>query len=166
MQVSSQRDVKALFDRLVKAALPEGRGVGAWTALLQAHATLLRQLENDLNQETGLHLAEFDLLAQLGLAGGKLRMTELAARALSSRSGMTRRVDCLVDQGLVRRASADTDGRGVVVALTGKGLARLEQVVPVHLRGVARLFVSKLDDRELALLKSALEKVILDCSFG
>ena len=37
-------------------------------------------------------LADFDVLAQLALAGGQLRMAELASRALISRSGMTRRI--------------------------------------------------------------------------
>ena len=140
--------------------------MGAWTSLLQAHATLLRQLETDLVKETGLALADFDVLAQLAVAGGELRMTELAARALISRSGMTRRVARLVDQGLVRRASADADARGVVVALTDAGVARLTETAPVHARGIADLFVSRLDDQELAVLESALRKVIVDCEFG
>ena len=103
------------------------------------------------------------MLAQLALAGGELRMTELAARALSSRSGMTRRVDRLVEEGLVRRDDADADGRGVVVALTDAGVARLKETVPIHLRGVSELFVARLDDRELAVLESALTKVTPDC---
>ena len=93
-------------------------------------------------------------------------MTELAARALVSRSGMTRRVARLVAEGLVRRANADADGRGVVVALTDAGVARLTETAPVHLRGVSEMFVAKLDDQELAVLKHALDKVTVDCTFG
>jgi DNA-binding MarR family transcriptional regulator len=146
--------------------LPGGRGMDAWHSLLQAHATLMRQLAMDLERETGLALADFDVLAQLSLAGGRLRMTELAARALISRSGMTRRVSRLVDEGLVRRRTAGADGRGVVVALTDAGIARLAEAAPVHVRGVSERFVAKLDDQELAALKSALDKVSVDCAFG
>jgi DNA-binding MarR family transcriptional regulator len=117
-------------------------------------------------EESGLTLGDFDVLAQLAAAGGELRMTELAARAFSSRSGMTRRIDRLVEEGLVWRANADADARGVVVALTEAGLARLTETVPVHLRGVSKLFVAPLDDEELAVLERALNKVTLDCSFG
>jgi DNA-binding MarR family transcriptional regulator len=106
------------------------------------------------------------VLAQLSRAGGELRMTELATRALISRSGMTRRVTRLVDEGLVRRGTADSDGRGVVVALTEEGAARLTETAPVHLRGVSELFVAQLDDHELNALKTALDKVIVDCAFG
>jgi DNA-binding MarR family transcriptional regulator len=93
-------------------------------------------------------------------------MTDLANRALVSRSGMTRRVARLVEEGLVRRANVDTDGRGVVVALTDAGVVRLTETAPVHLRGVSEMFVSQLDDQELAVLRSALDKVSVDCTFG
>lgn len=163
---ASETDVAALLDRLMAGALPGRRGLSAWRSLLRAHATLMRQLETDLEEETGLALADFDVLGQLALAGGELRMTELAAKALISRSGMTRRVARLVDEGLVSRASADGDARGVVVALTPAGVARLSETAPVHVRGVANLFVAQLDDQELAALESALDKVTLDCTFG
>ena len=161
-----QADVAGLLDRLVVSQLPGRRGLDAWTALLRAHATLLRRLESDLEQETGLALADFDVLAQLAVAGGELRMTELADRALISRSGMTRRVSRLVEEGLVRRANTHADARGVVVALTKAGVARLTETAPVHARAIADLFVARLNDRELAVLESALEKVTPDCHFG
>ena len=68
---------------LIEESLPGRRGEQAWRALLQAHATLIRQLDTDLREDTGLRLADFDVLAQLAAAGGELRMTELAARTLS-----------------------------------------------------------------------------------
>jgi DNA-binding MarR family transcriptional regulator len=166
MQVLTQTDVAALLDRLVADEMPGGRGLAAWRSLLQAHATLVRQLETDLEKETDLALADFDVLAQLAVAGGELRMTELAARALISRSGMTRRVARLVDEGLVRRASVGADARGVVVALTDAGVARLTETAPVHARGISKLFVAQLDDQELAAVESALNKVTVDCTFG
>src|SRR5437588_2176167 len=166
MQILPESDVAEVFARLVEDQLPGRRGLRAWSSLLRAHATLIRRLDTDLERETGLALADFDVLAQLAGAHGELRMTELADRALISRSGMSRRVARLVDEGLVRRDKAGTDARGVVVALTEAGLARLVETAPVHARGISKLFVSQLDDGELALLERALNKVIVDCSFG
>src|SRR5437763_15962154 len=166
MQVLSKPDVAGLLDRAMAEMVPGGRGLAAWQALLRSHARRMRQVERHLAKQTGLALADFDVLAQLALAGGALRMTELADRALISRSGMTRRVARLVGVGLVRRASADGDARGVVVALTDAGVARLTEAAPVHARGIFDLFVARLDDQELAVLESALEKVTLDCTFG
>ena len=79
---------------------------------------------------------------------------------------MTRRVARLVDEGLVRRLNAHADARGVVVALTDAGVARLLETAPAHARGIAQLFVTQLDDQELAVLESALNKVTVDCTFG
>ena len=166
MQAPPITDTASLIDRLVSDALPGKRGLDAWGSLLRAHATLMRQLETDLERETGLALADFDVLAQLATAGGQLRMSELAARALISRSGMTRRVARPVDEGLVRRANADTDARGIVVYLTDAGVARLTETVPVHVRGISELFVERLDEEELAVLERALDKVKVDCTFG
>jgi DNA-binding MarR family transcriptional regulator len=166
MQANPETDLPGFVERLVNEALPDARGFGAWRALLRAQATLIRQLETQLEEETGLALADFDVLAQLAFAGGEMRMTALANSALISRSGMTRRVARLVVRGLVRRAGAETDARGVVVALTEAGLARLAETAPVHARGISAYFVSRLDDEELALLESALDKVVVDCTFG
>src|SRR6266536_1961870 len=166
MQILPGTDVAELFDRLVEDQVPGQRGLGAWATLLRAHATLMRRLDMDLERETGLALADFDVLAQLAAAHGALRVTELADRALISRSGMSRRVARLADEGLVHRDKAGTDGRGVVVALTEAGIARLAETAPVHARGISKLFVAQLDDQELALLERVLNKVIVDCSFG
>src|SRR5438876_11233784 len=166
MQILPETDVAELFDQLVESQVPGRRGLAAWRSMLRAHATLMRRLDTDLEGETGLALADFDVLAQLAEAHGELRMTELADRALISRSGMSRRVARLADEGLVRRDRAGTDGRGVVVALTEAGIARLAETAPVHARGISKLFITQLDDQELALLERALSKVIVDCSFG
>ena len=166
MQALSEPDVAGALDRVISDVQPGGRGLAAWTSLLRAHATLVRQLETDLEKETGLALADFDVLAQLAIAGGELRMAALANSALISRSGMTRRAARLVDQGLIRRAGVDADGRGVVIALTDAGVARLTETAPVHIQGIARYFASRLDDQELGLLENSLDKVIVDCTFG
>jgi DNA-binding MarR family transcriptional regulator len=166
MQVHSKADVTALLDRLVEDEVPGRRGLDAWQAFIHAHATLMRRLGADLQEKTGLGLGDFDVLAQLALAGGELRMTELAARALISRSAMTRRVVRLVDQRLVRRSGDDADARGVVIGLTRAGQARLTEAVSVHMRGVSELFLGRLDDEELAVLRRALDKVTVECTFG
>lgn len=158
--------IAALVDRLIAETVPGGRGIAAWLALLRAHATLTRQLAVDLVEETGLTLGDYDALSQLAFADGALRMTELAEKAFSSRSGMTRRVDRLVEQGLVSRSETDADGRGVVVTLTDKGISRFKETAPIHIRHVAELFVAPLEDHELAVVEGAMKKVTQKATFG
>src|SRR2546428_12682114 len=124
MQIVPGKNVAELFDRLVEDQVPGRRGLEAWRSLLRAHAPLMRRLDTDLERETGLALADFDVLAQLAEAHGELRMTELADRALISRAGMSRRVARPADEGLVRRDRAGTDARGAVVPRTQPGIAR------------------------------------------
>ncbi|HYI22474.1 MAG TPA: MarR family transcriptional regulator [Candidatus Limnocylindrales bacterium] len=166
MQVTEKPLSQEALDQLVQRELPSRPGRNAWLSLLRAQATLIRRLDTDLEQETGLSLGDFDVLAQLAIGGGRLRMTDLAARALISRSGMTRRVARLSDEGLVARLPAEEDARGVVVAITEPGFKRLAETAPVHAKGISALFVSKLTDDELESLEGALNKVIVDCSFG
>lgn len=165
MQVPTQADFAGV-DALIDDAMPGRRGFDAWHAFLRAHASLMRALTADLAERTGLTLGDFDALVQLALADGELRMTDLAARAFSSRSGMTRRVDRLVAEGLVGRCGIESDARSVVVSLTDAGRARLVEVLPVHLGEVARLFAEPLDDDELRAIERAMAKVTVDCSFG
>src|SRR5437764_11650629 len=165
MQIVPGSDAAGVFDRLVEEQVPGRRGLEAWRSMLRAHATLMRRLDTNLEGETGLALADFDVLAQLAEAHGELRMTELADRALISRSGMCRRVARLADEGLVRRDKAGSDVRGVVVALTEAGIARLAETAPVHVRGISKLFVAQLQDQELAPLERARNQGIADCSF-
>src|SRR5258708_685803 len=139
MQIPAEQDLAAQLSRLIDEAVPGRRGLAAWGALLEAHATLMRQLQTDLVNKTGLDLNDFDVISQLAQAGGRLRMTELAARAFSSRSGLTRRLDRRGGQGVGGRAAADRDARGGVVTLTEAGVARLTETVPIHLRTVAEL---------------------------
>src|SRR5437899_12022208 len=101
VQLPDHANVALLLDRLVAEAIPNQHGLAAWRALIHAHATLVRKLATDLVDDIGLTLGDFDVLAQLGQAGGELRISELAAQAYSSRSVMTRRIGRLFDEGLV-----------------------------------------------------------------
>ncbi len=142
------------------------RGLGAWQALLRAHASLMRELGIDLSNRVGLSLGDFDVLAQLTFGGGDLRVTDLATRVFSSRSALTRRMDRMVEEGAVRRSRAGADGRGVVIGITDLGTARLLEAIPVHLDGIERLFAAPLDDDDLEALEGSLSKVATGCSFG
>src|SRR5258708_3451762 len=149
MEGGRKKETARILDRVIRREVPRENGLRAWEALLRAHATLLRQLALEIAEETGTTLGDFDVLAQLANAGGQLRMTELAEKVFSSRSGLTRRIDKLEADGLINRTGAEGDGRGVNVKLTAKGVERLKAIAPVHLTGVSKHFVERLSDQEL-----------------
>ena len=139
----------------------------AWGAFLRAHASLMRVLDNELAREAGVSLSDFDVLIQLGTAtGARLRMSELARKALISRSGMTRRAGQLEERGLVARQPDRSDRRSVVISLTEAGTEVLRRALPVHFGGVGAHFLDRLTDDELVALQTTLEKVVIDCDFG
>lgn len=140
--------------RVAPARLPSADELGSWRWFLRAHATITRALENELEAEQKLSLASYDVLVQLAEAPNRrLRMTELADAVLLSRSGVTRLVDRLERSGLVARCPVESDGRGVAARLTDAGLARLRTASRVHLAGVQRHFVARLDEPALASLE-------------
>ena len=125
----------------------------AWRRFLVAHATVIRRLEADLLAEHRMPLASYDVLVQLVEAPEhRLRMTELAQRVLLSRSGLTRLVDRLEREGLVRRDPCDSDARGMFAVITDEGYTRLREATPTHLSGVSRYVVGQLEPEELAQL--------------
>ncbi|MEO7296383.1 MAG: MarR family transcriptional regulator [Candidatus Limnocylindria bacterium] len=132
----------------------------AWRAFLLAHARVVRELERELQREERLALTDYDVLVQLAAAGEqRLRMSELADRLLLSRSGATRLIDRLVTDGLVERASCESDRRGQWAALTPAGYERLRRAAPTHLRGVAEHFLDRLSADDLDALERMLGSV-------
>ena len=90
----------------------------------------------------------------------RLRMTELAERVLLSRSGLTRLVDRLEREGLVRREACENDARGLFTVLTTAGFDRLKGASPVHLRGVSDYAVGRLAEDEAAALAELLGRFL------
>ena len=62
--------------------------LAAWKLFLRAHAVVLRKLEQHVQKEHKLPLSWFDVLPQLSLAAGRLRMTDLANSILVTSSGL------------------------------------------------------------------------------
>ena len=132
----------------------------AWQAFLRASIRLMERLDAELEGH-GISLADYEILVHLsGEPSGELRMTELAARTLVSRSGLTRRLDRLVESGLVARRSCPTDRRGVLAVLTAAGRERLEEAAPTHVEGVRRHFLAPLHAQDLVALAESLDAVV------
>ena len=134
--------------------------ITAWRLFLRSHAIVLRRLENDLIQEHQLPLASYEVLVQLEEASDRrLRMTELADAVLLSRSGLTRLVDRMERDGLLRRERCEDDARGYHAAITDKGRTLFGHARRTHLDGVRERFLSHLSQEELRTLGMLWEKV-------
>ena len=119
--------------------------LAAWRGMLEVHARVTSRLDAEMQAAHGITLSAYEVLMFLGDAPGhRLRMAEIAARALLSRSGCTRLVDRLQRRGYVTRCAADDDGRGLYAEITAGGLALASEARETHLEGIRRAFLSHL----------------------
>jgi DNA-binding MarR family transcriptional regulator len=134
--------------------------MSAWHSMLRAHASVVRRLEAELLAEHGLSLPAYEVLSHLSdVPDRSLRMTELSEAALLSPSGVTRLVDKLQRDGLVRRRRCAADARVIYCELTDAGMARLVTAYPTHLRGVREHMVDKLDRDDLRGVADSMAKL-------
>jgi DNA-binding MarR family transcriptional regulator len=142
-------------------ARPDPASLSAWRLLLEAHATVTELLERELVAERGLPLSRYDVLLNLAEAPeGRLRMQELSASVLLSKSGLSRLVDRMVEAGLVRRERCLDDRRGWFAVLTDQGRGALRRAAPIHLRGIHEHFTRHLEPEEVKALTTALSRVV------
>jgi DNA-binding MarR family transcriptional regulator len=133
----------------------------AWRAFLNAHAAVIRRVEDALATAGLPPLSWYDVLWPLYRAPERtLRMGELAASVVTiSRSGLTRLVDRIEGAGLLRRRASATDRRGTEVTLTREGAAMLRRMWPVYAAELQRSFVAVLSREEAAAIRDALSQV-------
>jgi DNA-binding MarR family transcriptional regulator len=115
-------------------------------------------------QAYGLQLGWFDLLAALRRAGApyELNPTQLIEATLLSSGGMTKRLDRLVEEGLVERRPDPDDRRGTLVRLTRRGWTTIDKALEAHLANEEALLRSlgAADRRTLdSLLRTLLAEV-------
>jgi DNA-binding MarR family transcriptional regulator len=139
----------------------------AWRTLLRHSVLLLDRLDAELRAEHDIGLADYEILVQLSEAPDRrVRMSELADRALVSRSRLTHRIDRLASDGLVTRAPCPTDRRGLYAVLSDEGAALLEQAAPTHVAGVRRYLIDALDPATLLAITDELAAPLAELEEG
>lgn len=119
--------------------------LAAWRGMLEVHARVTQQLDAQMRTEHGLSVSAYEVLMFLADApNGRMRMSDIADRVLLSRSGCTRLVDRLVEQGYVTRCAAGSDGRGLFATLTATGVEKVQAARRTHHEGVRRFFLDHL----------------------
>ncbi|CAN7328307.1 MarR family transcriptional regulator [Mesorhizobium amorphae] len=102
--------------------------------LSEASSLIARERLAPLFARFGLQAGEFDVLATLRRSGQPyaLTPTELYEATMVTSGAMTNRLDRLEKAGLILRGPHPSDRRGIVVQLTGKGLALIDEAVAAH----------------------------------
>ena len=133
----------------------------AWARFVTAQAMLLEHIEAAFSGADLPPLAWYDVLWILENADqGRLRMHDLARKAVVSRSNVTRLTDRMEKAGLVARSDCPVDGRGTVCELTAKGRALRARMWPVYKKQIDTLFGKHLDSREADMISTAFDRII------
>jgi DNA-binding MarR family transcriptional regulator len=115
--------------------------LGAWRALLNAHARTTRAISKDLAAAGLPDLSWYDLLwALYSQPARRLRVNELAREVVLSPTAMSRFVDRVEKAGYVRREPDPNDRRALQIAITDEGIDLLRRMWPVYARGIEQYF--------------------------
>ncbi len=137
--------------------------LAAWRGFLRTHAELFKALDAELEAANDLPLTTYEVLTALYHSPEhRLRMAELASKTFLSRSGVTRLVDRLERDGLLRRDQCSSDARGCFAVLTQEGEEILRAARPTHLQGVRRLFLDRLSPDDLRALARVWDLIATD----
>lgn len=117
----------------------------AWRNWIAVATKLPEALSRDLQATHGLTLTDYEILAHLSESPDRsMRMSELAAATLASRSKLSHQVSRLEEMGLVERRTCAIDGRGQFAHLTNKGWRKIQAAAKDHVSSVRRHLVDVL----------------------
>ncbi|MCW2696008.1 MAG: transcriptional regulator, MarR family [Modestobacter sp.] len=122
----------------------------AWRQWLALTTRLPARLNRQLQADSELSLADFDVLVQLtDVPAGRIRVGELGAALGWEKSRLSHHLTRMERRGLVAREDVATDGRGSEVVLTDTGRAAIEAAAPAHVDAVRALVFDVLDAEQV-----------------
>jgi DNA-binding MarR family transcriptional regulator len=128
--------------------------------MLLAHHRAVRAIEADLETAGAIPLTWYDVLLELQAAPGGLRMQDLGERVVLSRTRVSRVVDELESEGLVRRRPGRGDGRVSIAAITPAGVKAFRATAPIYLAKIDEHFNRHLTTSERAAIATGLDRVV------
>jgi len=136
----------------------------AWRALIDFVRLFFSEIDRELQRDSGLNHAYYQILVALSEAPSQtMRMSELAALTLTSRSRLSHAVARMEEAGWVRRTSCPSDRRGSFAVITDQGLAILDTASRGHVEAVRRNLFDVLDPtqvRQLGEISEALRDAL------
>ncbi|GAA2224542.1 MarR family transcriptional regulator [Streptomyces amakusaensis] len=130
-----------------------------WRTHLDVSRLLMHQLEKDL-QPFGLTNNDYEILVNLSESEDqRMRMSDLAAATLQSKSRLSHQITRMENTGLVRRENCESDRRGLYAVLTDEGMATMRKVAPHHVGSVRKHFIDLMTPEALAALRASLAPV-------
>jgi DNA-binding MarR family transcriptional regulator len=131
----------------------EPREQASWRAYLDMTAKLNAQLNREMQEQSGISIADFSVLVQLSEhVDGKLRVLELARALGWEKSRLSHQLNRMQQRGLVERSNCSEDRRGAFILLTPRGRTTIEAAAPRHVESVRRYVFDQLSAEQVDAL--------------
>jgi DNA-binding MarR family transcriptional regulator len=135
-----------------------------WRGFIEVSGRALDAINADLRTDADVTHDDYEVLVRLSEAPDRrMRMSELAAQVIQSRSRLTQRIDRLVERGFVERQRCPEDRRGMLAALTDAGFATLAAAAPAHVESVRRHLIDRLGPEQIRAGAEVFEAVLATC---
>ncbi|MGO6835770.1 MarR family winged helix-turn-helix transcriptional regulator [Rhizobium ruizarguesonis] len=140
---------------------PSEAATSAWTSIMRAGERLLGAIEADLKAAGMPPLAWYDVLWELARSqDGRLRPYEIEERTLLAQYNLSRLIDRLEREGLVRRAVFAEDGRGRWVVISDAGRKLRERMWIVYAKSIETHIGCKLAESEAKTIAGLLDRFL------
>jgi len=140
---------------------PSEAVVKAWAGLVRAQRAATSGIEADLKQAGFPPLSWYDALYALRRArGGRLTPRELEGEMLLEQYNLSRLLDRMEADGLVRRIPYPGDKRRQLVQITAPGRAMQKKMWPVYAAAIERHVGARITDEDGATLTQVLGKLL------
>lgn len=140
---------------------PGKTAIKAWARLMRAQQAVLGRVEADLKAAGLPPLGWYDVLLELARTDdGRLRQFEIGERVLLSKFNVSRLLDRLEAEGLVKRQSCKEDRRGADVVITRAGRELQKKMWPVYEGAIAQHFARRYTDKEAEQLGELLRRLL------
>lgn len=135
--------------------------IALWRQLCTSATVLQREIDQQLTDDHDLPLAWFECMTAIREAGGTTRVHELCEALDEVPSSLSRRLDRLEEEGMVRRKRTPLpdDRRAVSVTLTAAGRGAWRDANITFRRTVQHHFAQHLTDSDIAALQRVLGKL-------
>ena len=124
--------------------------------------TVSRSIADRYADEFDINVGQWRVLAIIGETPG-LTATEITQRAAMDKVAVSRAVSGLIEKKLIKRSTAQDDGRCSILKMTAKGADLYERIVPMA-RSYEADVTKSLSARELETLNALLSKLAAEAS--
>lgn len=133
----------------------------AWRAYLRVHAQLAAALHRQLQADSGLSLADYEVLVRLtDIPDGRLRPHELQRTMEWEQSRLSHHLHRMQRRGLIRLEECAGDRRGAYIVLTDAGRDAITAAAPGHVDAVRRLFFDHLTPEQVTIIEELNTQVL------